>query len=288
MTVAVSLKVHEGLVLAADSASTLTASYKDGSSTVINVYDNANKIVNLVKGLPLGVVTWGAGAIGPESITTLYKDLRRMLTGQSVCPDGTSWQLDPQNYEVKDVAEKVRHFLYDVKYRPEYGELPAGPELGMIIAGYSAGGTHPEEYLVQMNSECEPPELLRPGAEGGYFVGGQPEAVARLVDGAAPDLARVFVERLNVPPPEATAADQIIRDELRATVIFDPMPFKDALDLAEFFVDLTCKFSRFTPGAATVGGPIELAGITKHEGFKWVKRKHYYREDLNPREGLHS
>ena len=31
----------------------------------------------------------------------------------------------------------------------------------------------------------------------------------------------------------------------------------------------------------TIGGPIELAAITKHEGFKWVARKHYYGEELN-------
>ena len=62
------------------------------------------------------------------------------------------------------------------------------------------------------------------------------------------------------------------------------MPIQDALDLAEFLVDLTIKVSRFIPGPAVVGGPIEVAGITKHEGFKWIKRKYYYEERLNPRE----
>jgi hypothetical protein len=60
------------------------------------------------------------------------------------------------------------------------------------------------------------------------------------------------------------------------------MPFQDALDLAEFMVDATIKMTRFVPGASIVGGPIELAGITKHEGFKWVRRKHYYSASLNP------
>ncbi len=60
------------------------------------------------------------------------------------------------------------------------------------------------------------------------------------------------------------------------------MPFRDALDLAEFLVDLTIRLTRFMPGPPTVGGPIEVAGITRHEGFKWIKRKHYYRSDLNP------
>jgi len=45
-------------------------------------------------------------------------------------------------------------------------------------------------------------------------------------------------------------------------------------------------YSRFLPGAQIVGGPIEIAAITKHEGFKWISRKHYYEGVLN-REPLH-
>jgi len=49
-------------------------------------------------------------------------------------------------------------------------------------------------------------------------------------------------------------------------------------------VETTIKMTRFMPGPATVGGPIEVAGITKHEGFKWVARKHYFNSKLNPKE----
>jgi hypothetical protein len=59
------------------------------------------------------------------------------------------------------------------------------------------------------------------------------------------------------------------------------MPFQDAIDLAEFMVDLTIRYSRFDTGAPTVGGPIEIAAISKHEGFKWIKRKYYYDQALN-------
>jgi hypothetical protein len=60
---------------------------------------------------------------------------------------------------------------------------------------------------------------------------------------------------------------------------------QDAIDLAEFFVDTTATFTRFKRGAGTVGGPTESAAITKHEGFKWIRRKHYYSVHLNPEEG---
>jgi hypothetical protein len=60
------------------------------------------------------------------------------------------------------------------------------------------------------------------------------------------------------------------------------MPIQDAINLSEYFVDLTEKFFKYASGATTVGGPIEIAAITKYESFKWVRRKHYYLSEMNP------
>jgi hypothetical protein len=57
MTIAVALKVQDGIVLAADSASTLFGEGVGGAGPgVVNVYNNADKIVNLGKGLPIGIM----------------------------------------------------------------------------------------------------------------------------------------------------------------------------------------------------------------------------------------
>ena len=40
---------------------------------------------------------------------------------------------------------------------------------------------------------------------------------------------------------------------------------------------------RVTTDRETVGGPIDVAVITKGEGFVWVKRKHYFSPEYNPR-----
>ena len=65
------------------------------------------------------------------------------------------------------------------------------------------------------------------------------------------------------------------------------MPFPDAIGLARFFVETTSGFAHYSLGPDVVGGPVEVAGISRHEGFKWISRKHYYRQDLNP-EGPHT
>ena len=59
------------------------------------------------------------------------------------------------------------------------------------------------------------------------------------------------------------------------------MPIQDAIDLVRFLAEFSVKSSRFYPGPQVIGGPIDIAVITKHEGFKWIQRKHYYDKELN-------
>ena len=60
------------------------------------------------------------------------------------------------------------------------------------------------------------------------------------------------------------------------------MPIQDAIKFVETLVYVTIQMSKFVPGAQTVGGDIDIAVITKHEEFKWIKRKHYFNKKLNP------
>src|SRR5439155_26728913 len=106
MTIAISLKVNDGLVLAADSASTLITQVPGGGNAVVNVYNNANKVFNLRKGLPVGAITWGSGSIGKASISTLAKDLRKRFAGDD--PPHEEWELDPDTYSMLKVAERLR------------------------------------------------------------------------------------------------------------------------------------------------------------------------------------
>ncbi|MDP1858326.1 MAG: hypothetical protein Q8K82_06640 [Gemmatimonadaceae bacterium] len=60
------------------------------------------------------------------------------------------------------------------------------------------------------------------------------------------------------------------------------MPLQDAIDLVKYMVDVTVGFVRFIPGAPTGVEPTDVAAITRHEGFRLVRRKHYYSSDLSP------
>lgn len=284
MTIAVSLKVNDGLVLAADSASTLINQDPSGKIEVINVYNNADKIFNLVKGLPIGVITWGAGNIGTASTSTLIKDLRFRLSGGDKYCD-TRWHTGG-DYTLQNVAGLLREFIFEEVYTPEYKDAPIKPQVGFIVAGYSSGERMAEEYQIDIvNGNCDQPRLLRPKGDSGVTWSGQLEAISRLVLGFGTGMGQVLQNNLGIPPEQVQQVLSILQQNLTAPLVIPAMPFQDAIDLAEFLVDLTVKYTRFSPGAPTVGGPIEVAAISKHEGFKWIRRKHYYNRELNREEG---
>ncbi len=288
MTIAISLKVNDGLVLAADSASTIIQYTEQGApANVVNVYNHANKITNLVKGWPIGVVTWGAGSIGPASISTLLKDLRGRLTPGDPAAQG-DWKLDKASYSIEQVATLLRRFMYEEKYQSAFGDWPSEtqPILGFIVAGHAPGDSLADEYQVLIaNGECDAPQPLRLHEDAGVTWNGEPEAITRLLLGFGTELPAVLVDQLGVPSDQMPSVMEILRGALERPFVHAAMPIQDAIDLAEFLVDLTIKVSRFAPGAPTVGGEIEIAAITTHEGFKWVRRKHYFSSEFNPREG---
>ena len=60
------------------------------------------------------------------------------------------------------------------------------------------------------------------------------------------------------------------------------LPKDELAHLAESLVALTSLKRRVSSDAETVGGAVDVALISKGDGFVWVKRKHYFPSDLNP------
>jgi hypothetical protein len=183
------------------------------------------------------------------------------------------------------------NFFYDEHYMPAVRahdpsrEGGTYPSLGFIVAGYSAGAHHAEEYLLDLTQEgCEGPTRIRAPEDTGVSWSGQPDAIARIVNGHGLELGAILQQDFGLAPAEVPNAISVIQRRLGAPLVNPAMPFQDAIDLVEWLVAIAIGYSRFMPGAPTVGGPIETAGISKHEGFKWVRRKHYFDARLN-REG---
>jgi len=270
VTIGVAVKVHAGEVLAADSATTLET--QDGAIT--KVYYHANKIFDLYEGLPVGGMTWGLGNLGPYAIATMARDLRRRLMGTAA---DKSLKIDPDKYSIEEIASRVRTFFYEQAYLAYYPAAAANrPELGLLVAGYSSDSDLPEEWLVEVDAEgnCAAPAPLRTPTDGfGYEVFGQPAAVRRLMDGYDERLGDLLIA-LGLEASQLDSVLEFIRDQLKVDPVMPQMPMQDAIELAVYLAGTTAQWHRFLPGAPapTVGGLIQVAWITKHDGFNWERR----------------
>lgn len=287
MSVAVLVSVHDGMVLAADSASTLMLQMAPGVAGVGKIYENANKVFNLIKGHRLGCMTWGTGSIGNASIATLIKDIRERLTEPTAA---TSLGFDPTNYTVEQVSGIVKRC-----FEEECRKLQNNPaalmntNIGLLLAGYSSNERTGESWFVEIRNGVpqEPVVRIRRDAVGVTW-GGQGEALQRLLSGFSPLIFQVLSEVGTQSPAGQATAQQLQNDlaplfqaRMQLPVAFPPMPIQDAIELGRWLVHTAIMASRFSPGPQVVGGPIEIATITKHEGYKWISRKHYYDKKLN-------
>jgi hypothetical protein len=282
VTVCVSVKVHDCLVFAADSASSLSGVNNNGEPVVINVWNHGNKVFNLYKGKPLAAMTCGLGNMGPASIGNLAKDFRRMISSGHDLE-----KIDPEDYTVEEVAEKARAF-FDARYKGINPPPPQPQSFEFWVGGYGSNSDNAELWKISIiNGSDAQLELVANEVTDGHVAwGGQPQAINRLLLGFDTGLAPALVD---------AGLDQHVTDELLAQVgqrlqtplVHEAMPVSDAINLADFLVDLTKRYFAFLPGADIVGGATDIATVTKHEGFKWIKRKHYYSSEFNPRETDH-
>jgi 20S proteasome alpha/beta subunit len=269
MTIIVSVKINDGIVMAADSVS----SFPNGMT-----YQHANKIVNLHKGFPLGAMVTGNGGIGSESIETLLKDLRRRFHGEDVAY--LNWKLDPAAFTLQAVAEKLREFLFEEKAR----QLNEDVHMKIRICGYSAGRPLSEVWEVNiLGRDCAAPAQVQDEKSCGPMWDGEYEALNRLIFGLGTGFVPAIVTHGALNQQQAEDVYRQLPKALYQQFVLPAMPIQDAIHLARFLVETTIGMVKFSVNRTkTVGGPIEIAVITKHEGFKWVHRKHFFPQELNP------
>src|ERR1019366_4341254 len=128
-----------------------------GQQAVVgNVPIDALPIFNLVKGQPIGCITFGSGNIGNASIGTLIKDLRKKLTDTP-----KEMAFNAEQYTMEGVAKILAKFLGN---ECEKLEQPAklNTNLGLLLGGYSKPGDLGESWSVEIQKGVpQPPTKLR-------------------------------------------------------------------------------------------------------------------------------
>lgn len=259
MTVLVSVKINDGVVMAADSAS----SFASGM-----IYNHSRKIVNVREGLPVGAMITGAGGIGNESIDTLLKDLRRRLSGEDIAH--ADWKLDPNNYSMQGIAGRLRQFLFEEKSLVQ----GATTWTKVRLCGYSAKRPLAEVWEVNLMGEtCPAPFCVQNEQEFGLRWDGEYEALDRLVFGLGTRFNE-FAVKHGLSERQVVELRETLVPDLYELLFVEAMPMQDAINLARYLVETTIGFIKYSVSRPkTVGGPIEIAAISKHEGFQWAQRR---------------
>lgn len=119
------------------------------------------------------------------------------------------------------------------------------------------------------------------------------DAISQFVEGAVGDILktrpRTFKASERKQIQEAVLENfNLMVDSLREREregILDILNFmskKESAEMAHVLVELTSKKRRFSRDQETVGGPIDVAVVTRNEGFIWIRRKHYFEQSENP------
>jgi hypothetical protein len=66
------------------------------------------------------------------------------------------------------------------------------------------------------------------------------------------------------------------------TNVVSMLPKDELASMAKSLINLTSFKRKISLDSETVGGPIDVAVISKGDGFIWINRKHYFKSDLNP------
>jgi len=125
------------------------------------------------------------------------------------------------------------------------------------------------DYLNQMNERI--PDLLNPDS-----LSGTDEEKAQIIDSLKNDVSQLlqkFLAQLQ-QHTQAEHAGPIMQ-------MVCALPKDELAAMAESLVNLTAFKRRMTKSLETVGGPIDVAVISKGDGLVWVKRKHYFPSELN-------
>lgn len=177
--------------------------------------------------------------------------------------------------------------------------LPTNSYSGLVFAGFGDQELLPScvsykiESLIcgKLNfSAYKSRSIDFDGASAAIVPFAQDDAVVGFMEGRHPVYFKILRDEAEAKLSEAEQNDffERVRDrhyqehtiEILRTVT--SLPKEDLALVAETMVNLTSFMRKVQMQMETVGGPIDIALISRKDGFIWIKRKHYFKVEYNP------
>jgi hypothetical protein len=264
MTLNVSLRVPDGIVLASDSLATLIA--------------NINQKMNVSAKCP--------------TCTSVFQ-ITDVQTPPMKIPSST-WPYAQKMYPLKGRFGMATFGSGFVNNRSIYNHVvelaskfPVAVEgechldkMAEFIVEYFKAELMKEWVKHGVNAELQPDDYRPFGFHLVGFkndAGGDPVPTTYVLNiGKAPSIEKY--DQIGC----AVTGDQAVVKRLwpsdgRGGANFQAFSLQDAIDYAKFLIRTTADFQRFSGNLPTVGGDIDVALITNHRGFRWIHQKELYR-----------
>lgn len=170
---------------------------------------------------------------------------------------------------------------------------------GLAFAGYGDEDMYPSFSSYHFESYvCE---YLKHGLENNFAIGSngwagilplaQIDMVQTVIGGVHPNYMNILRNKLI----ETKAMSEEKIDKLLADSVFQMtsnytssiinivanLPKDELAAMAETLVSITSFMRKVSNVLETVGGPVDVAVISKKDGFIWIKRKHYFDPEYN-------
>ncbi len=274
MSLGIAFKGAEGIVLAADSRVTLTTirafAPNQPPMALPSTFDNATKLLSVASQKFIGAVTFGAGAIGqqaPRTAASFMPEFEEELAKHSA-------KNQKNRMSVQDFAEKLGEFFLGQWTKGGMpNPAPPGNEMVFLVGGYDEKEAYGRVFTLIIPNAPKPVEQS-PGGLFGPTWGGQRELVDRLMQGFDPNIpAQVLSILKPVGGPTGPELDAELKKRFQLPIPWQFLPLQDCVDLCIFLVRTTIELQKWLVSVRGVGGAIDVATITRTDGFKAIQIK---------------
>ena len=227
-----------------------------------STYDNATKLLRIKGQDHLGAVTYGVGTIGQTEPRTAH----------SYVPEFEQELGDAGRLSVRDFAGRLSRFFL-AKWQAQFMPTPQGQDMVFLVGGYDEGAPYGRLFEFYVPSRPSPTERHGGAGQFGLVWGGQREYADRLIhgfDGSLPDIVKGF---LNLDDQRRDDLRQHLQRQLEAPIPFAFLPLQDSVDLAIFLIRTTIVMQHWIVGVRGVGGAIDVAVITRTDGFTEIQKR---------------
>ena len=259
MSLGLAIKAPEGIVLAAESRITLSASM--GDQRVPIFFDNATKMFGLEPPNNfLGVVTYGMAAIGQRTAHSFLPELEATLKDE-----------DQGRLGVDQMSQRLSDF-YMAQWSAGMPQDYQGSPMTFLIGGFDDGKPYGRVFQIDLPYQKQPTEHNAGDHEFGITWGGQREFVDRLIQGYDSEMLAILSREINLSDSDIARVQSAAR-ELHMKTPLNAMALQDCVDLALFFIRTTIAGQELTVGVRGCGGHIDVATVSRREGLRCVQRK---------------